>query len=142
MANGRGEGRADSKRQPLLAPHTSQNSRFSLELFPSLPFTRAVLPENPKTRGFARVCGSRAERVGSIALPLPPSLAPSPLLASARCFHLPQDPAPPSKPNFSLTKPFLSGNLFRDRNSLSTITLARYNSGLLNAKYYSVLRSH
>lgn len=39
---------------------------------------------------------------------------------------------PPSKPNFSLTKLFLSGNLFRDRNSLSTTTLARYNSGLLN----------
>jgi len=36
-----------------------------LELLTSLPFT--VLPKNPKTRGFARVCGSRAKRVGSIA---------------------------------------------------------------------------
>lgn len=127
-----GKGADSKKAVPRLHAHACPirrmytyipNSTPCLELLTSLPFT--VLPENPKTRGFARVCGSGAKRVGSIIL----FLLLSPFRVILPSMYLTIDP---SKPNFSLTKPFLSTNLFRDRNSLSTTTLARYNSDLLN----------
>lgn len=140
VANGRGEGRGFEKATPARVAHPRPRITHRSPLY---RFTRAVLPENPKTRGFACVCGSKAERVGSIALPLLPlSLFLSLFFSPPRDSSIYLRIQPPSKPNFSLTKPFLSGNLFRDRNLLSTTILARYNSGLLNAKYYSVLRSH
>jgi len=98
VANERGEGRGFEKATPAHAVHIP-NSRPNLELLTDLPFTRAVLPENPKTRGFVRVCGSRAERVGSLSLSL----------SFPRNTFIYLRIQPPSKPNFSLTKLFLSG---------------------------------
>lgn len=120
---------ADSKRQSLLA-RTRVSWRACIHTFriphPASNYSPvSPLPFYPKIqkRGDLLVC---AEAVPSAWGRLS-SFSFSPSCDTS--IYLTIDP---SKPNFSLTKPFLSTNLFRDRNSLSTTTLARYNSDLLN----------
>lgn len=82
-----------------------------LELLSSLPFTMPFYPKIQK-RGDLLVC-AEAERNawGRLRSPFPPRVR---VIRSSTSRS-----RPPSEPNFSLTKPFLFGNLFRDRNSLS-----------------------